>query len=58
MNITHRQYVEQAIAIANLADAIATDSLIGPHYAAVARLVDMVDTLRVWTEDDRSQASS
>lgn len=38
-----------------LADSIATNRLIGPRHAAVARLVDMVDTLKPWTEDDRSR---
>ena len=37
-----------------LADSIATNRLIGPRHVAVARLVDMVDTLKPWTEDDRS----
>jgi hypothetical protein len=45
---------EQAEGIATLATAIAAGTVTGPRFAAVARLVDQVDTLRAWTPDDRS----
>jgi hypothetical protein len=49
-----KQYLEQAQAIANLAQAIADNTLVGPRYAAVLRMREMVSTLVSWTGDDRS----
>lgn len=50
---TQKQITEQAQAVANLAEAIAEDTLPGPRYAAVLQLKDMVDTLGHWIGDDR-----
>lgn len=47
------QIREQAAAVAALAQALADGTLVGPRYPAVLRLVDLVDTLRAWTQDDR-----
>lgn len=49
-----KDFREQAEGIATLAQAIADGAVKGPVYAAVARLVDQVNTLKAWTEDDRS----
>lgn len=53
MDATNQQIVEQSQAISRLADAIANDTIVGPKYAAIKRLADMVDTLAAWVGDDR-----
>jgi hypothetical protein len=52
--ITGRQWREQAEHIERLAAAIAYGQVRGPMHAAVARLVEAVELLRIWTPDDRS----
>jgi hypothetical protein len=46
--------MEQARAISTLADSLADGTVIGPRYAAVQRLAEMVKTLEAWTPDDRA----
>ncbi len=47
------EYVAQARAIAREATLLADTSVTGRH-ARVTKLRDMVDTLAMWTSDDRS----
>ena len=51
---THWHWVEQANAVAQLAEALATGSVNGPTYAAVLKLQGQVSTLLAWTADDRA----
>ena len=51
---TTAQRRELAAAIAAQAQALAEGTVIGPEHAAVARLVANVETLAIWTDDDRS----
>ncbi|WP_329782043.1 hypothetical protein [[Mycobacterium] crassicus] len=44
---------ELAETIEAQANAIATDRVVGPRFAAVLRLRDNVDTLASWVDDDR-----
>jgi hypothetical protein len=52
--VTGKQYREQAEHVERLAAAIANGQVRGPMHAAVARLVEAVELLRIWTPDDRS----
>lgn len=54
MGATLKQRREQAAAIARIAQSIADGTLIGPEQGAVRRLSDLVETLRAWTPEDRS----
>lgn len=48
------QYQDLAATIAVQAQAIADETVVGPRYAAVRRLMANVELLKAWTRDDRS----
>ncbi len=48
------EYRRLALTIANQAQAIGLSQANGPMHAAVVKLVNNVETLRAWTQDDRS----
>jgi hypothetical protein len=52
--VTGKQWREQVEHIERLAGALANGQVRGPMHAAVARLVEAVELLRIWTPDDRS----
>jgi|tagenome__1003787_1003787.scaffolds.fasta_scaffold14341318_2 hypothetical protein len=54
MDTDDRRYRDQAEAAARVANAIAEGAIPkGQRYAAVRKLLAIVDTLEAWTPDDR-----
>lgn len=50
---SEEQIRELAATLADQAQAIADDTIVGPRFAAIKRLQDNVDTLAAWVGDDR-----